>query len=307
MSIEQANFEDLMEVYFTRTGAEKAAKRLIKLIYSEKDGDLRRLLRDHNEEAIVLTTEMNFRASVDELLIWFSVLEIATVAGFIAPPTHQFEFWKSIQTILSNNRVERYYKKYYPTRLPEMLLRRINGELEEVEAFNEELSRTMIQFLALDRRFMSKLNDSTLILLLDDFVIKGYDFSDVVKRIRDPEKFIKSLTLAPPKRDALDDAIIELNVFLVFLKDLQRLLSGMSDYPLFQSEVWNHYGYWFETIHEDFQSQINSALDQFLHWTPVDGKEDAVNSIQREIASARGVLTDLVSTKYATVVRRHLR
>jgi bifunctional DNA-binding transcriptional regulator/antitoxin component of YhaV-PrlF toxin-antitoxin module len=37
---------------------------------------------------------------------------------------------------------------------------------------------------------------------------------------------------------------------------------------MLQSCIWHHYGYWFDTISEDFDQKIGKAINSFLGWQP---------------------------------------
>ena len=74
MSIEQANLNDLIRVFFDETSAASGAKFLDTEISEGKD--LNRLLRSHHLSSVG-PGEMKKRDAIDDLLAFYSILEIA--------------------------------------------------------------------------------------------------------------------------------------------------------------------------------------------------------------------------------------
>lgn len=301
MNLQEANLQDLLAVYYKGTRAEEAAAHLRADIELHRQLELANLLRDYRERAITSPDEIRLRAAVDELLICYDVLEITALAGFVAPPDGS-EFWKQTHIVLTNEHVQRYYAMLYPLKLPRLLRYRIQRLHTRVEGGTPALASFVMQFLALDRRFMATLNDGCLLRMLDSFRIGGYWFSDVVGLIGKPKEFIRRILLPPEGREVPDVALHEFSLFLEFSFDLHRLLGRLADYPLLQSEAWNHYSYWFGIIGEQLKKQLGDALRQFLAWKPDDENQTGAKEIQDYVAEAQHVLDVLTSPAYAVPV-----
>lgn len=302
MNVQIANFENLLASYYDGTTAHEAAKHIIDLIRKEQHEMLSSLLRDYREKSITSTEEITFRASTDRLMKCVSACEIASLLNFI-PDVRHTKFGRQMTTILENKHVRRYYEDFYPERMPQLFRSRLSGTntiTEKIRA--RDVNRLIIVFLDLDRRYMETLEDGYLLRMLDSFTIDGYRFSDVVNLIGEPDQFINRLLLAPKERDTLSKALNEFSLFMQFCFDLRRLLLKTDSYPLIQSAIWNHYGYWFEIIGDELQEQLGQALTRFLDWQSHTGNRAAVESVQKYVREARDVLTVLTSKKFISPV-----
>lgn len=306
MNVQRANFQDILRFYFERQTANTAAEFLEQMISRHQYLQLGDLLRDHNRKAVYSERERYQRACVDDLMLCCGIFEIGCLTQFIPAPDGS-SFWRKMQAILENNQVRRYYEKFYPLRLPQLLTLRLQQRFHQVEMNTAEIANVMIQFLALDRGFMSSLNDSYLLSMLDSFTIQGYRFRDVVKLIRDPRIFIERMLLPPTKRSIPDLALQELSQFFQFAITLDELLGSLGKYPLVQSEIWNHYSYWFESIGKELDRKLGMALDQFLGWEPIGPDSHATVEIQRYVGQARRVIDTLTSRQYSRPVELALQ
>jgi hypothetical protein len=302
VNLQQANFEDLLATYYLGTAAHEAAQHLGRLARTEQHLELATLLRDYRERGIHSRTEIELRAATDRLMTCCSVMEIASLTGFV-PELRQTDFAMAMLPILENKHVRRYYEDFYPTKLPQLFRHRLSGTNRVIEKSDrsDTYSRVMA-FLDLDRRFMEQLDDGYLLRMLDSFRIEGYWFSDVVAVVRKPEEFISRLLLAPEERDALSRALNEFSLFMQFCFDLQRLLTLTQPQPLLQSAIWNHYSYWFDIIGMELNEQLGDALSQFLAWKPEGDDIDASNAVQTYVAEARAALETLTSRRFANPV-----
>jgi len=304
VSLAEANFQDIVAAYYESTGAARAARYLQDEIDLKHTGQLAVLLRDYREREVDSPTEIELRADVDDLMICCDILEIAIAAGFIGMPngTH---FWVTTNDILENPQVQQYYMKFYPLKLPQLLRFRLRGLYEQVADDPNALVRPVMQFLAMDKRFMKTLNDGYLLRMLDAFEIKGikdWDFEDIVKIVGQPEEFVRRILLPPEKRDIPDQALHEFSLFLQFSFELHALLNELNEFPLIRSEMWSHYGYWFEIIGDEVKDQLGIALSQFLNWTPGSNTPKAAGEIQGYVRKAQDVLAALTSPTNALAV-----
>lgn len=297
MNIQRANFEDLLSAYYYGTDAHKAVEYIGSLMQSSKHMQLATLLRDHRIRPIYSIREIEMRAATDRLMNCCSIMEIASLAGFI-PPFKTSEFATTVQPILQDKHVRRYYEEFYPTILPKLLRYRLEGKNCETKA-SSHTNATFRVFLGIDRVFMEKLDDGILLHMLDSFTIQGYRFDDVVDIIGDPQEFTRRLLLPPDQRDIPSMALAELSLFMEFCFDLHRLLKSAKTERLLQSALWRHYAYWFDIIGEKLGQHLGDALSQFLHWKPQGGSENGVKAIREYVDEARFVLKDLCSQLFA--------
>jgi hypothetical protein len=297
LNIQRANLQDILRFYFDRRTVEDASQALEQMNSGREQLQLANLLRDHHRRSVYSKRERYLRACIDDLLLCYDILEIGALTQFIPGPDDS-KFWHGIQRVLGNKFVRRYYEEYYPLRLPQLLALRLEERYRQVAGEESELANAMVQFLALDKGFTLKLNNSYLLSMLDSFTIEGYRFRNVVELISKPEVFLKRVFLPREKCSIPDLALQELSQFFQFSIDLNEFLKCLNGHPLFQSEVWNHYSYWFERIGEKLNRKLGSALDQFLGWKPIDSNEGAAVEIQEYVGRARSVIETLTSRTY---------
>jgi hypothetical protein len=298
VNVQRANFQDILRFYFERETAITATKTLEQMITKREHLQLANLLRDHRRKSVYSTRERHFRACVDDLLLCYNIFEIATLTQFILGPDDS-TFWRRIQVILENKHVRRYIEEFYPLNLPQLLALRLQQRYRQIQPDDGTVANIVVQFLALDQEFMNTLNNSYLLLMLDSFTIQGYRFRDVVELIGKPETFVERILLPPSKRTIPDFVLQELGQFFQFSINLHELLRSLDGYPLIQSELWNHYSYWFERIGSKLQRKLGAALDQFLSWKPIDSDDHAALEIQEYIGRARLVIYTLTSRRYS--------
>ena len=305
MNVQEANLADVLSAYYNGTRAATAAAHLQEQIEGRRHQELAVLLRHYRERPITDPDEMDMRAAVDDLMICCDVLEIGVLAAFLPPPDDS-DFWRSIKTLLANPELRQYYATYYPLKLPQLLHRRLTGRHSSVETTAPDGAGLMFQFLALDHRFMATLNDGYLLRMLDSFSIGEYRFNDVVRLIASPQEFVRRITLPPEERSVPDQALYEFSLFVQFSANLHELLGRMAPYPLLQSEVWNHYGYWYGIIGSELNEQLSAALAQFLQWKPNGENAAIADEIREDVRQGQHVLAALTSGAYSRPVERLL-
>jgi superfamily II DNA or RNA helicase len=302
MNLQLANFQDLLATYYYGTAAHKVAKRLGDWIRHNEEARLATLLRDYREKEITSSREIGLRAATDRLMNCCSVMEIASLAGFVQG-LQRTDFGMGMRIILENKHVRQYYEHSYPTKLPQLFRCRLKGTNQATERVDPSESHvSILSFLDLDRHFMENLEDGFFLRMVDSFWIEGYGFSDMVALISNPEELTRRLLLAPEERDVLSTALNEFSLFMEFCFDLERLLSNIESKPLLQSAMWNHYSYWFDIIGDELNEQLGLALSQFLEWKAKTGDMNSAGAVQTYVSKARAVLETLTSRRFAEPV-----
>jgi hypothetical protein len=305
VNVQDANFQDLLAAYYLGMPAQEAAEHLLKAIRGKANLQLTNLLRDYRVRPVYSDREIKLRAAVDRLLIFYDVMEIAALTGFIRPPDRA-DFWKETESILEKTQVRKYYVEYYPLNLPRLLLLRMKGRHITVEKDTDLLVSLFVKFLELDRRFMADLNDGVFLRMLDSFTIDGRGFDDMVALIESQQEFIRRILLPPDEREIVDKALHEFSLFMQFSFDLYDLLARMRACPLLQSEVWNHYSYWFGIIGEQLERGLGQALNKFLTWRPGKNNEEQAKEIQDYVTKAKTVIKELTSLNFGKPVKELL-
>ncbi len=302
MNLQLANFQDLLATYYYGTAAHEAAKCLDDLIKGQQDLGLGTLLRDYREKGITSTDEIRLRSAIDRLMNCCSVMEIASLAGFVQG-LQRTDFGIQMRSILENRHVRQYYEEFYPIKLPQLFRYRLKGTNQSIEmADPSESHARILSFLNLDRHFSENIEDRYFLRMLDSFTIEGYRFGDIVDVIGHREEFIRYLLLAPEDRDPLSSALYEFSLFMEFCFDLERLLSNAESRSLLQSAMWNHYGYWFDILGNELNERLGSALSQFLEWKPKKGDVHGTSEIQTYVSKARAMLDTLTCRRFTEPV-----
>ena len=303
VNVVQTNLEDILDFYFEKSPAKAGAHYLLSTIHDGNDAALTRMLRDYRTDPIIDPVEVVTRTSIDRLLTCYSVLEIASIARFI-PPMTEIPIGKDATEILSNDRVSSYYREFYPTILPQLLIYRLKSGQGLKVSGQSSTDNSLIAFMSLDRFFVESLEDGPLLRMLDSYTVDGYRFRHVAELISQPEAFINALTEAPDSRDALAMAAREFGQFLGFCGDLQKLLERIESEPLLQSAIWFHYGYWFNIIGSQLSKMLWQALETFLSWGDAQRKPDqAASQILKYVEDSKMTLTLLTSGRYAAPIQ----
>jgi hypothetical protein len=302
VNVAQANLEDVLAKYYAGTAARSAAAYLTDCISRQRNGELETLLRDYRGRPITAKHEIDLRAATDRLLTCYSILEISSMANFVPQLPHAFA--SEARSIIEYPQVRRYYEQYYSMKLPILFRRRLAGERFALSDSETAAGiPAILSFLDLDRQFTEKLEDRTLLRMLDSFTIDGYRFRDLVALIETPERFVQYL-LGDPQRETLGQAARELGLFLQFCVELRGLLDRTGELPVLQSAMWSYYGYWFDVLGEELNRRLGDALTRFPAWQVPAGSsaDDATHEIQKFVRHAQSVIRDLTSRKYAAPI-----
>jgi hypothetical protein len=277
VNLKQATYESLLSTYFHQTSAVAAAQKLDNLIQTNQRFTLDRLLRDHRirGQSVPVGPESEGRAATDQLLKCCSALEIACQARVI-PACIDADFAGQMARILSDASVRKYFEVFYPERNPQLFLLRLQGKAVDRGEADEAQCRSLFnRFIELDLRFMHDIEsgpNALFLRLLDDwswlYAGIGYKFDSIIKIISNPEDFVSIIATPVVSDDPRSSGIHGFVAFLTFATDLDSLLSDLAGYPMLQSCIWHHYGYWFDTISEDFDQKIGKAINSFLGWQP---------------------------------------
>ena len=250
-----ANIADLIATYLKGTGALTAAK----TIDSSKDENLNALLRSHLLREITSDEEIEARDQIDELLAFYSLLEIGILTGALEEQLPR-EIHDSAERHLTRPAVRRYYEKFYPLYLPQLFLRRLQGNPASVESAP---SNYFVSFLEVNELLGSD-EVGTFLWFLDDGFLDDTGLKDVLRVLDDPKKFTRRML----RQTALDQALHGMVQFFGFCANLDKLLKSARD-PLIQSACWHYHGYWFQQIGGQVYGVISTAIEQYRTWVPI--------------------------------------
>lgn len=270
MNVKEANFTDLVDKYYKKTGASTVLPALMSMIQFESK-ELTVLLRDYEIRPITKKSEIEFRQNTDELIEFFSILEFAIFSGIVEQPDMETGFWQHVLIVLDNPYVKNYYSELYPEYLAKGLrIRLINlhnkayQQQNMVGAFPPQL---VIEFFDIDNVFVRKLRRSTLLKLLDSFTIENIRVSDLVTHISTPEKYLSCLYDNGEKQhNVIHKATQDLEVFLGFTIKLKNLLNKVDEYSGLRNCIWLRYAYWFSGTNPAFTNGMKIILDTIGQW-----------------------------------------
>jgi hypothetical protein len=275
--------------------------------------DLQELLRYHGNGGVHDADEVSMRDAFDDLLAFYSCVEIAAMIRFIPTPLPQ-EFGVEARGVLANRDVRRYYRKHYPLLLPDLLLCRLNGEVQLEERQSEKVIGLLFDFLNINSLIENDSEVDMLLWFFDDGSHNGYSWKDTLAILRNPNKFVSVLTSLQRRRNPAERSVDGLRKFLAFCVALESLLERSKSLPLLQSALWHYHGYWFRIIKGRLREAVEGALEEFERWllspsaralSEKDIKElqqDAEESLHRVRLSVRR----LTSGRYSQELRRHM-
>src|SRR5437879_3312197 len=124
MTRKAENLVELWHRFDTNTAAAQALTEARAQASGDGDWDLAELLRNHRDEPIEDDDEISMRDAFDDLLAFYSCVEIAALAGLVPEPLPR-PFRHDVANTLCNRHVRSYYRTHYPLLLPDMLLARV--------------------------------------------------------------------------------------------------------------------------------------------------------------------------------------
>lgn len=222
---------------------------------------MRRLLRDHNEDGEPTQPEIVLRDAVDNLLQFLGLLEVGCVAGVFRIKDFSLRERVAWESVLSNHAVSTYFGRIYPIELPgRFLLRLQHGEGQpiapqrEIFGFFCELARQ----LAFD-------DDLEMFLwLLDGGSYGKYDMELLLGQRGDPEVLRQEGFGQGEEDNAYGWRIARgFTLFMDYVSELKQLLDDAKTLPALELAIWQFNSYWFSSLKSVAFSRLKE-LAEFL-------------------------------------------
>lgn len=307
----QINFEDLKEQYYDRGRAVWAVTTLRNVRVGANRPNLDRLLRHHDEEPPISDRETRQRDSVDFLLAFYSLLEIASMIRYI-PNTFPETFREEAIWNLSNRATVRYYEEHYRILLPRLFRLRLKEDRRLHEKEEDEASKTLFQrFLGIHNRVEADDEIELFQWFLDDGSTGDDDITDTLRLLRSPARTMEALMKDRGKRTIVKQSVSGAQKFFIFCGEFDSLLQDAKRFPLLQSAMWTYYSYWFELISEKVNSRMRTIVTSFQEWTPDQSAAELgarvrpdKKQIKQYVTVINGVLDRLFSGTYGRALRR---
>lgn len=262
--LELFNLDSLTRNHFTKTTAVRAARVLEKGAEGRTRVNLKSLLRHHGERSVVSPRELRLRSAFDELLGFYSLVEVGCIAGYLPNPLPE-EFARAAEKYLSRDEVRKYYEENYPVLLPRLLRKRLAGVNRLRETNTGRSIPLFFQFIE-NNSMIENENVGQFLWFLEDGRTQGYSIGDTLDALGKPKQFARCLMQAPSERDALDKSLLGFGRFVQFCRHFDSLLQAAHDLPLLQSAMWHFHAYWFHHLEIDFGKSMKDAVRQFEQW-----------------------------------------
>jgi hypothetical protein len=286
VTLSELNYSQLRETFYVNTSAPKASK-----ILRKKGGDLKymRVLLRHHEQKRISDKETWQRDYFDNLLSYYSMLELALLAGAVESLP---EGDKAVAvTELSHPALGVYYREHYRLVLPQFLLERLKGQHRSVVSSGKAIN-AFLQYVPLAHHAETDEDMECFLWFLDGGVRGGYDYSDTLEVLGSRKRLLKSMLKRPSDKTPLDASVEGFGKFLNFCVQLDVTLQASSNWPLFQSEVYENHSYWFQQMGRKLGKQVFRALNNYVEVKEEDSPAD------RYFMEAENSLKRLLSGKY---------
>jgi hypothetical protein len=230
---------------------------------------LGRLLRYH-EDRPISTGETWDRDHFDYLLAYFSMVEVACLAGYLTelPPDHVGE----ARALLGDGDVRRYYEDYYPIFLPRAhLLRVTDGAIRGDRRVGDAGPSLFDEFFALSQPLECGETVETFLWFLDGGWRGGSDIGDTIAVLRSPQRFVRHTSTraedSPDGRlDPLSASVQGFLAYVDFAPRLLRLLGAAGQCPVLQSAMWHFHGYWLAQMGRRMGAAVRQAFRAMDSW-----------------------------------------
>ncbi len=260
MRRQEFNLEIISNQYRRKGAASKAYQNLSSLISKNDTRTLKNILRDHKYEPIWENHLVHERDNIDFLIDYYSILEIGIIANYFPnnlPPSLKNE----VEKILGNEYVRRYYSKYYPLILPQLLLKNISSPKDQTT--NDDLTKIQSnlfeKFLVLNQTIKSDKDVDQFLWFLDDGITQAYSIHDLWDVLSNRETIRHKLSRS--NAHPLNSSLFGFIKYIQFLNDYADLLRQASEFKLLQSAFWHYQSYWFDHMKEQLGDIIEVALN----------------------------------------------
>jgi len=311
MTREADNLAELWHRFSTNTNAAQALAEMRAQASGDGEWDLAELLRNHEDEPVEDDDEISMRDAFDDLLAFYSCVEIAALSGLV-PAQLPRAFCLDAANILCNRYVRSYYRTYYPLLLPDMLIARVGRVRARREQTRFELWPIFFEFLHICSILEDDPSVEMLLWFLDDGYHLGCDWDTTLAILTRPKRLVEALQRAPRRRNPAEQAVEGFRKFLGFCFALDDLLSRSSRFPLLRAAMWHYHAYWFRTIRGEVREALEGAFTALQSWLSSPAAKQLAEpekavlwaEATRSLRDIRLVVKRLTGTSYGSVLTR---
>lgn len=291
-----ANLQQMTHRYFDSTTAVEAAR----ILDTRDDASLADLLESHWVKS-PSPGDIEARDAFDELIAYYAMLEVAAIAGCLPDPLPP-DIADVARRRLTRPAVHRYFSKLYPLALPQLFVRRLEGNgLHGQPAY--PLLASFLQVSAARRT-----DDIDMFLwFLDDGWEGDTGLPQLVALFGNAGRLAKELTAE--RSTPLRQGARGLLAFLRFARELDGLLASTESYPLLQSAFWHVHGYWFQQLGLQLAGVLASTIESYRHQVGEGSTEEERILVARthaDMNAAHRCLQRLCSGFYSAGIDRVL-
>lgn len=297
IDLRPSNLRYLQRHYLVARNGSKAAVRIDRAVTPKSAKALAWLLRHHDEEDIE-DEETWKRDEVDNLLEYYSLLEVASLLQVIPNPLPA-DVRKAAARHLNHPAIQRYLR-HYPLLLPQLCLLR-TANLFTKTVTHKKAPALFWQFLELEARLDNEYCETFLWFI--DGGCRGddddcYDIDDTVALLKSPRPYFRALAVPPDQMSDLHKSLHGMRIFFQFCIDLDQFLAEPSLPPLVRFEAWNFFAYWFRNLALYVaHNELETALDHLKSWADPGGQAMKRSDL-RAIGQMREAFDRLMSGEY---------
>lgn len=256
MKAQSLNLDILLKQYRNQSKAEKGFEIIAELLEDNDLSKLDKLLRNHHVESVSDSNEIEARENINELLDFYSLLQVALFSDYISAPLSP-KITDEIDFILNSKPLQKYYTENYPSVLPQLILKQI--KVDEYFKNNINIQGKVIfdRFLILNQ--FSKRDDDIQLLLwmYNSGSIGRYTVEDFHQLLESKHNFKvdnnqNSITL--------NKILWGLTKFTHFINDYAQLLRDCQFNPILQSAIWHYHSNWFNSQKSKIGYNLNITL-----------------------------------------------
>ena len=297
----ELNLRTLQQRFYT-----PAATRAAAMIEQGSDEDLQTVLESHLVQ-LPSPSRARAREDLDELLRYYSVIELASMVGAVPRPLPD-PMATRMRLHLERRFVKTYYTEYYPLLLPRLLLARLHGEPVKSGADDQNNADLLMSFLDVSSICETPASRAFL-RLLDDGAVggRGPGLREVLATLRSPDRLAHYLATPSERQTPAQRGLEGLSDVMRFARALNQYLGSMAQLAVWQSACWHYHGGCFQQLAGRVAGAITAAVALFR--THVPATADEVQSDLNALAATLGVaspnsmesMTDAISATHGSM------
>ena len=243
-SLRELNLRHLTSWYLDVDQKARTASEVIKKYYTDGAG-IRWLIDRERAGSISESEDIRLHASVDDLLQFYSLVELACLIRFVPAPLPKWFADRALPDLTQSDIVG-YYEEEMPMLLPQQLRLRLLEKHHLADGDVEHAASIFTQIICLNNMISNDSDVNVFRKVIGPHGYNGCSEDDLLGAIRDPRKFFEYLQVDPCDQRPLERALHGVSKFIPFCRDFDTFLCSIDYAPLFRAGAWHYHGYWFD-------------------------------------------------------------